>query len=37
MPGQGVIIGVGTIDYPAEYQATDPRTLAHLGSARSSR
>ena len=31
MPGQGVIIGVGTIDYPAEYQGADPRTLARLG------
>ena len=31
MPGQGVIIGVGTIDYPTAYQAADPRTLANLG------
>ena len=31
MPGQGAIIGVGTIDYPAEYQGADPRTLAQLG------
>ena len=31
MPGQGAIIGVGAIDYPAEYQAADPRTLAELG------
>jgi 2-oxoglutarate dehydrogenase E1 component len=31
MPGQGAIIGVGTIDYPAEYQGADPRTLASLG------
>jgi multifunctional 2-oxoglutarate metabolism enzyme len=31
MPGQGVIVGVGTIDYPAEYQGADPRTLARLG------
>ena len=31
MPGQGVIIGVGTIDYPAEWQAADPRVLAELG------
>ena len=31
MPGQGVIIGVGAIDYPAEYQAADPRMLAQLG------
>jgi multifunctional 2-oxoglutarate metabolism enzyme len=31
MPGQSVIIGVGAIDYPSEYQATDPRTLAEIG------
>ena len=31
MPGQGVIVGVGSIDYPAEYQAADPDTLADLG------
>ena len=31
MPGQGLIVGVGTIDYPAEYQAADPATLADLG------
>ena len=31
MPGQGVIVGVGTIDYPPEYQAADPRALARLG------
>ncbi|MGI8492823.1 MAG: multifunctional oxoglutarate decarboxylase/oxoglutarate dehydrogenase thiamine pyrophosphate-binding subunit/dihydrolipoyllysine-residue succinyltransferase subunit [Acidimicrobiales bacterium] len=31
MPGQGVIVGVGAIDYPAEWQAADPRTLAELG------
>ena len=31
MPGQGVIVGVGAIDYPAEYQAADPVTLADLG------
>ena len=31
MPGQGLIVGVGTIDYPAEYQAADPDTLADLG------
>jgi 2-oxoglutarate decarboxylase len=29
--GQGVIVGVGAIDYPAEYQAADPRALAELG------
>jgi multifunctional 2-oxoglutarate metabolism enzyme len=31
MPGQGAIIGVGSIDYPAEWQAADPRILADLG------
>jgi multifunctional 2-oxoglutarate metabolism enzyme len=24
MPGQGVIVGVGNIDYPAEFQGADP-------------
>lgn len=31
MPGQGLIVGVGSIDYPAEYQAADERALADLG------
>jgi multifunctional 2-oxoglutarate metabolism enzyme len=31
MAGQAAILGVGAIDYPAEYQAADPRTLAKLG------
>lgn len=31
MPGQGAIIGVGAIGYPAEYEAADPRMLAQLG------
>ncbi|MDQ6617976.1 MAG: multifunctional oxoglutarate decarboxylase/oxoglutarate dehydrogenase thiamine pyrophosphate-binding subunit/dihydrolipoyllysine-residue succinyltransferase subunit, partial [Actinomycetota bacterium] len=31
MPGQGVIVAVGSLDYPAEWQAADPRTLAALG------
>ncbi|MEM7321649.1 MAG: multifunctional oxoglutarate decarboxylase/oxoglutarate dehydrogenase thiamine pyrophosphate-binding subunit/dihydrolipoyllysine-residue succinyltransferase subunit [Actinomycetota bacterium] len=31
MPGQGCIIGVGRIGYPAEYQAADPKVLAQLG------
>ncbi len=31
MPGQGVIIGVGSLEYPAEWQAADPRVLADLG------
>src|SRR5438094_296545 len=31
MPGQGVIVGVGALDYPAEYQGADPRMVAELG------
>jgi 2-oxoglutarate decarboxylase len=31
MQGQSAILGVGSIDYPAEYQAADARTLAKLG------
>jgi 2-oxoglutarate decarboxylase len=31
MPGQGTIIGVGSIDHPAHYQGADPATLADLG------
>jgi len=31
MPGQGAIVGVGSIDYPAEWQAADPRVIAELG------
>ncbi|HTH06512.1 MAG TPA: 2-oxo acid dehydrogenase subunit E2, partial [Ilumatobacteraceae bacterium] len=31
MPGQGVIVGVGNIDYPAEFQGADERTLHSLG------
>lgn len=31
MAGQGAIVGVGTIDYPAEWQGADPRQLAQLG------
>ena len=31
MPGQGVIIGVGALDFPAQYQAADPKALAELG------
>ncbi len=30
MPGQGFIIGVGTIAYPAEYEGADPNTVARL-------
>ncbi len=29
--GQGLIVGVGAIGHPAEYQAADPRALAELG------
>ena len=31
MPGQGAIIGVGTIDYPAEFEGADPNNLSSLG------
>ncbi|HSS08648.1 MAG TPA: multifunctional oxoglutarate decarboxylase/oxoglutarate dehydrogenase thiamine pyrophosphate-binding subunit/dihydrolipoyllysine-residue succinyltransferase subunit [Acidimicrobiales bacterium] len=31
MPGQGVIVGVGSLDYPAEWQAADPRMIAEVG------
>jgi len=31
MPGQGLIVGVGSIAYPTEFQAADPRTVAELG------
>jgi 2-oxoglutarate dehydrogenase E1 component len=31
MPGQGVIVGVGSIDYPAEFQGADERSLTQLG------
>jgi 2-oxoglutarate dehydrogenase E1 component len=31
MAGQGAIVGVGTIDYPAEWQGADPRQMAELG------
>jgi 2-oxoglutarate dehydrogenase E1 component len=31
MPGQGVIVGVGSIDYPAEFQGADEAALAELG------
>ncbi len=37
MPGQGVIVGVGSIDYPAEFQGADRANLGAIGvSARSS-
>ncbi|MBW3665538.1 MAG: multifunctional oxoglutarate decarboxylase/oxoglutarate dehydrogenase thiamine pyrophosphate-binding subunit/dihydrolipoyllysine-residue succinyltransferase subunit [Actinobacteria bacterium] len=31
MEGQSAIIGVGNIDYPPEYEAADPHTVARLG------
>jgi 2-oxoglutarate dehydrogenase E1 component len=31
MPGQGFIIGVGALGFPAEYEGADQRTLARLG------
>ena len=31
MPGQGVIVGVGAIDYPAEFAGADPAALAEMG------
>ena len=31
MPGQGVIVGVGSIEYPPEYHGADPQTIARLG------
>src|SRR6204780_5968374 len=30
MPGQGAIIGVGAMEYPAEFQGAAPDTLARL-------
>src|SRR3984893_11215100 len=31
MPGQGVIVGVGALDYPVEFSAADPSVTAQLG------
>jgi len=31
MRGQGAIIGVGALDFPVEYRATDPEILASMG------
>jgi len=31
MPGTGVIVGVGAISYPADFQGSDPVQLAELG------
>lgn len=31
MPGQGVIVGVGRMDFPTAFQAADPKMLAQIG------
>ena len=31
MPGQGAIVGVGSMDYPAEYQGSSEETITRLG------
>ncbi len=31
MPDQGLIVGVGSISYPPEYEGADPRTIAMAG------
>ncbi len=31
MPGQGLIVGVGRLDYPAAFGGSDPQALADLG------
>jgi len=31
MPGQGVIVGVGALGWPAEFAGADPRVMASLG------
>ncbi len=31
MPGQGFIIGAGSIGYPAEYEGADPQVIARIG------
>jgi 2-oxoglutarate decarboxylase len=31
MPGQGLIVGVGALGHPAEYEGADPEMLAQLG------
>ncbi|HWW54581.1 MAG TPA: 2-oxo acid dehydrogenase subunit E2, partial [Acidimicrobiales bacterium] len=31
MPGQGAIIGVGALEFPAEFAAADPTVIAQLG------
>ena len=37
MPGQGVIVGVGAMEYPAEYAGASEETLARLAISKSSR
>jgi 2-oxoglutarate decarboxylase len=34
MPGQGVIVGVGAIEFPAEWRGADPAMLAELGASK---
>jgi 2-oxoglutarate dehydrogenase E1 component len=34
MPGQGVIVGVGAIDFPVEWRGADPVMLADLGASK---
>src|SRR5205807_1570625 len=31
MPGQGLIVATGRVDFPSEYQGADPAALAQLG------
>jgi 2-oxoglutarate dehydrogenase E1 component len=31
MPGQGVIVGVGALEFPAEFHGADPEVLAEMG------
>ncbi|MHB1138112.1 MAG: multifunctional oxoglutarate decarboxylase/oxoglutarate dehydrogenase thiamine pyrophosphate-binding subunit/dihydrolipoyllysine-residue succinyltransferase subunit, partial [Microthrixaceae bacterium] len=31
MPGQGVIVGAGSLDYPTGFAGADPQTIAELG------
>jgi len=31
MPGQAVIVGVGSLSYPSSFEAADPRVIASLG------
>ncbi len=34
MPGQGVIVGVGSLDHPTAFRGADPATIAELGLSR---